>query len=53
MFINKRMFILINVLLFILEIVLIYFMINNFLTKDLISPSENTFKTFIEHQLYR
>ena len=39
MYIKKQVFLIINIILFIIETVLIYFMIYSFLTKDLIGPS--------------
>ncbi len=40
MFINKKTFILFNVILILLEIVLVYLMVVSYLTNDMISPSE-------------
>lgn len=39
MYIKKQVFVILNIILFIIEIVLIYFMIYSYLTKDLIGPS--------------
>ena len=40
-YITKKTFIIINVILIIIEIILIYFMINKLLTKDFIGPYIN------------
>lgn len=48
MTINKKTFILFNIVLIILEVVLVYLMIDTFLTKDLISPSEVKLDDYIE-----
>ena len=39
MFVNKKFFLIFNIVLLLIEGILIYFMISSFLTKDLISPS--------------
>ena len=40
MYITKKGFIFINIFLILLEIIIGYFIINSFLTKDLIAPEE-------------
>ena len=48
MFINKKTFIVFNIVLILLEIVLVYFMIVSFLTKDMISPSEIKYNKYLK-----
>ncbi len=48
MFINKKTFIVFNIVLILLEIVLVYFMIISFLTKDMISPSEIKYNKYLK-----
>ena len=51
MYINKRTFILINIILIILEITIFYFIINSFLTKDLISPNNDCFYKYLKTKM--
>ncbi len=41
MLVGKKTFLIFNIVLFLIEGILIYFMISSFLTKDLISPSSD------------
>lgn len=46
-YITKRMYIVINVALFIIEIFLIYLLINRYLNNDFISPNDITFYEYL------
>ncbi len=53
MYITKKGLIFINIFLIILEIILVYFIINSVLTKDLISPSNNISLKYIKSKTSR
>lgn len=46
-YITKRCYIIINIVLFIIEIILIYLLINSYLQNDYISPSDVTFYEYL------
>ncbi len=50
-YITKKMFIIINVILFLIEVGLIYVTINSFLSKDFISPSELSTLEYIKTKI--
>ena len=50
-YINKKIFIAITVILFIIEIILIYLIIKAILTEDLISPAPLNFYDYIKYKL--
>ncbi len=50
-YITKKMFVIINVLLFLIEIIMLYLIIKSILTKDLISPNDVTFYQYLKVKL--
>ena len=46
-YISKTTFIIFNVLLFILEIIMVYLLVDGYLTKDYISPNDVTFYEYL------
>lgn len=50
-YISKRVFLIINILLFLIEMIMIYLIIKSILTKDLISPNEYTFYEYLKVKL--
>lgn len=50
-YVSKSMFLIINISLIIIEIILIYMMLTNYLTKDMISPSKITLVEYIQTKL--
>ena len=46
-YINKKIFILINVFLFIIEVIMVYLVINTFLSNDNITPENMTFYEYL------
>ena len=50
-YITKKTFLLINILLFFLEIIMIYLIIKSILSKDLISPNEVSFYEYLKIKL--
>ena len=50
-YISKRTFIIINIILFIMEISLVYIIINSLLTKDILSPYKLSFYEYLKQTL--
>ena len=50
-YITKKTFIIINILLFLIEIALIYIIINRFLTKDFITPEKINIINYLKYKL--
>ena len=50
-YINKKIFIAITVILFIIEIILIYLIIKAILTEDLISPAPLNFYDYLKYRM--
>ncbi len=50
-YISKRTFIIVNIILFLIEVCLIYFIIKNFLTKDILSPYKLSFYEYLKYTL--
>ncbi len=50
-YISKRTFIIINIILFLIEVILGYIIINSFLTKDILSPYELSFYEYLKYTL--
>lgn len=46
-YITKKMYVIINIILFLIEIYLIYLLINRYLNNDFISPNEITFYEYL------
>ena len=46
-YIGKKTFIVINIILFFLEIVMVYLLITKYLSNDIISPNEITFYEYL------
>ncbi len=46
--VSKKSFLIINLVLFLMEVVLIYFMINAFLSNDILSPREISFYEYLK-----
>lgn len=50
-YISKKILILINVILFILEVIMIYLVVKAILTNDFISPTDITFLEYVKIKL--
>lgn len=50
-YITKKMFLIINIVLFLLEVLMIYLIIKSVLSKDLISPNEISFYEYLRVKL--
>lgn len=50
-YITNKTFLVINIFLFLLEVIMIYLIVNSILTKDLISPNEITFYEYLKVKL--
>lgn len=50
-YINKKIFIAITIILFIIEIILIYLIIKAILTEDLVSPAPLNFYDYIKYKI--
>lgn len=50
-YITKKMFLIINIVLFLLEVLMIYLIIKSILSKDLISPNEISFYEYLKVKL--
>jgi len=46
-YITKKMYVIINIVVFLIEIYLIYLLINRYLNNDFISPNEITFYEYL------
>lgn len=50
-YLSKRFFIVVNVALFIIEVLLIYLLINSYLYKDYISPNDVSFYEYLMYKI--
>ena len=50
-YVNKKIFILITAILFIIEVILIYLIIKAILTEDLVSPAPLNFYDYIKYKI--